>query len=106
MTRLLAPTALLAGVLLGSAAHGQSPPPSQLLASNCFQCHGSAGAGPGFDRLAGKPADELLEEMRRFRSGKGNGLMVKHSLIYNDAQLRLIADWLAAQPVAAARTPR
>jgi cytochrome subunit of sulfide dehydrogenase len=89
----------LAG-LTGASAHAQAPTPGRLLASNCFQCHGSGGAGPGFDRLAGKPAKELLEELREFRNGQGNSLMSKHSLIYTDAQLRLIADWFAAQPAA------
>lgn len=90
--------------LAGHGAHAQTPPTSgQLLASNCFQCHGTNGNGPGFDRLAGMPAGKLYEEMLELRAGKGNGLMVKHSLIYTDAQLRLIADWFAAQPAQQAR---
>ncbi|MFA5633333.1 MAG: hypothetical protein WC997_17670 [Porticoccaceae bacterium] len=28
-------------------------PPGRLLASNCFQYHGTHGNGPGFDKLAG-----------------------------------------------------
>lgn len=82
----------------------QTPPPGRLLASNCFQCHGTDGRGPGFERLAGMPADELYDEMIEMRAGKeGTGLMVKHSMIYTDAQLRLIADWFAAQPRLARR---
>jgi sulfide dehydrogenase cytochrome subunit len=83
----------------GHCAQAQTPPPpGQLLASNCFQCHGTNGNGPGFDRLAGMPAGKLYEEMLELRAGKGNSLMVKHSLIYTDAQLQQIAAWFAAQP--------
>lgn len=98
-------TAFVALTMACTGARAQTPPPpaGQLLASNCFQCHGTNGNGPGFDRLAGMPADKLYEEMLELRAGHGNGLMVKHSLIYSDAQLRLIADWFAAQPAAQTR---
>ena len=39
------------------------PPEGRLLASNCFQCHGTSGKGPGFERLAGLPAAEILAEL-------------------------------------------
>ena len=81
-----------------SGAQAQTPPPGRLLASNCFQCHGTNGAGPGFDRLAGKSASELYKELKEFQSGKeGNGIMAKHGLGYTDAQLRLLSDWLSKQ---------
>ncbi len=31
-----------------------------LLASNCFQCHGTNGNGPGFDKLAGKEGSGIM----------------------------------------------
>lgn len=72
--------------------------PGRLLASNCFQCHGTHGKGPGFERLAGESASEIYNEMKKFQAGKeGNGIMAKHALGYTDAQLRALADWLAAQ---------
>ena len=86
---------LLAASLTASA---QSIPVGRLLASNCFQCHGTNGAGPGFDKLAGKSASEIYKEMIEFRSGKeGTGLMAKHSMGYTDAQLRQLAQWLSTQ---------
>jgi cytochrome c553 len=86
---------LLAASLTASA---QTIPAGRLLASNCFQCHGTNGAGPGFDKLAGKSASEIYKEMIEFRSGKeGNGLMTKHSMGYTDAQLRQLAQWLSTQ---------
>jgi cytochrome c553 len=92
----LAATALLVCSSLNSTA--QTAPAGRLLASNCFQCHGTNGKGPGFDTLAGKSASEIYKDMVEFRSGReGNGLMAKHSMGYTDAQLRLLAQWLSTQ---------
>jgi cytochrome c553 len=92
----LSATVILCAASLSAVA--QTPPPGRLLASNCFQCHGTNGKGPGFDTLAGKSASEIYKEMIEFRSGKeGNGLMAKHSMGYTDAQLRLLAQWLSTQ---------
>ncbi|MDD3518494.1 MAG: c-type cytochrome [Chromatiales bacterium] len=78
-----------------------TPPPvsgssnGRLLASNCFQCHGTNGSG-GFDKLRG--SDEVLEELREFASGKeGKGIMAAHAAGYTDAQMKAIADYLANQ---------
>ena len=80
-----------------------TPPPStsgstsgRLLASNCFQCHGTNGSG-GFDRLAG--SSELLQELREFSNGQedAGGIMAAHAMGYTDAQLQAIADYLANQ---------
>ena len=88
---------------LGAATAGAqllAPPsePGRLLASNCFQCHGTNGRGPGFDRLAGKSANEIYQELLGYRAGKeGDGIMTRHALGYSDAQLRLIASYLSTQ---------
>lgn len=83
----------------GLSAHAQTPPPAgRLLASNCFQCHGTNGNGPGFDRLAGKSASEIFKELKEFQSGKeGKGIMASHALGYTDAQLRALSGWLSTQ---------
>ena len=89
--------AALAAMALPATA--QTVPAGRLLASNCFQCHGTNGRGPGFDRLAGKSANELYSELKEFQSGKeGNGIMAKHAMGFTDAQLRALADWLSKQP--------
>lgn len=80
------------------SAHAQTPPAGRLLASNCFQCHGTNGKGPGFDKLAGKSANEVYKELLEFRAGKeGNGIMARHTMGYTDAQLKLIANYFATQ---------
>jgi cytochrome c553 len=84
--------------LWGTLACAQVGAPGRLLASNCFQCHGTNGKGPGFDKLAGQSANSIYSELKEFRSGKeGNGIMAKHAMGYTDAQLRQLAAWLATQ---------
>jgi cytochrome c553 len=87
--------ALAASVASAQTTVGQ---PGRLLASNCFQCHGTNGKGPGFDSLAGKSSSEIYKELKEFQSGKeGNGIMARHAMGYTDAQMQLIANWFASQ---------
>jgi cytochrome c553 len=93
-------TAGLLGLLLASAAGAQTaaPPAGRLLASNCFQCHGTNGAGPGFDSIAGKSVDEIYKELREMRSeDPGNDIMKAHARGYTDEQLRQISTYLSQQ---------
>lgn len=88
----------LAALSLLAGAHAQSVPAGRLLASNCFQCHGTNGKGPGFDRLASKSASEIYKELLEFRAGKeGKGIMAAHALGYSDAQLRDLSTYLSTQ---------
>lgn len=76
-----------------------APPAGRLLAAQCAQCHGTNGNGPGFDELAGKSANELYNELREMkRATKIEGIMDRQTRGYTDAQLRKIAEYLAAQP--------
>lgn len=91
-------SALIALAAASTLSFAQTAPVGRLLASNCYQCHGTNGKGPGFDTLAGKSASELYSEMKKFQTGaEGNGIMAKHALAYTDAQLRQLADWLSKQ---------
>ena len=93
---------LLLGLSLAAAytqVQAQVGQQGRLLASNCFQCHGTNGRGPGFERLAGQSSGKIYEELKELQSGKeGNGLMARHAMGYSDTQLRAIANWFAAQP--------
>jgi cytochrome c553 len=79
------------------------PPPTsgstngRLLASNCFQCHGTNGSG-GFDNIAGENESEILAYLRKFASGaEGDGIMAAHAVGYTDAQMQAISKYLATQ---------
>lgn len=70
-----------AGESGGCSAQTAISPPGRLLASNCFQCHGTNGKGPGFDKLAGKSARKLFQEMKKYQSGEeGDGIMARHAM--------------------------
>jgi len=76
------------------------PHPGRLLASNCFQCHGTNGRSQtDIERLVGKSASEIYSELRemRLKNEHPNSIMTKHANGYTDAQLRLIADFFATQ---------
>ncbi|MFM8900866.1 MAG: c-type cytochrome [Burkholderiales bacterium] len=62
----------------------------RLLASNCFQCHGTLGTG-GFDAIRGKDVQEVLEFMRKPAS---SSIMSAHAQGYTPAQLQLIINYL------------
>ncbi len=93
-------TTLLALSLAAMAAQAQSaaPPAGRLLASNCFQCHGTNGAGPGFDAIAGKSAEDIYKELKEMqRREPGNDIMKAHARGDTDEQLRQLSTYLSQQ---------
>lgn len=73
------------------------PPSGQLLASNCFQCHGTNGqAVSGFERLAGMSASKLKNEMIKMKRKTGGGIMDVHAAAYTDAQIAAMASYFAS----------
>jgi len=62
----------------------------RLLASNCFQCHGTGGTG-GFEEIRGKSANELIEFFDKPASGD---IMAAHAQGYTAEQLRKVAAYL------------
>jgi cytochrome c553 len=94
----VAPLALLLVGLCGSAAvqaQVSVPPAGRLLASNCFQCHGTNGSG-GFERLAGMSAGEIANELREMRLKPVPDIMEVHARGYSDAQLQAIGSYFAS----------
>ena len=87
--------ALSAGL---TVAQAQTVPAGRLLASNCFQCHGTNGKGPGFDAINAKSVGEIYKKLKEFQAGKeGNGIMAKHALGYTDTELQALDKWLSTQ---------
>lgn len=96
----LSTAVLLGAALLATAAGAQTaaPPAGRLLASNCFQCHGTNGNGTGFDHIAGKSVDEIYKKLREMQSeNPGNDIMKAHARGYTDEQLRQISTFLSQQ---------
>ena len=81
-----------------TSTHAQVGQPGRLMASNCFQCHGTNGKGPGFDAINGKSVGEIYKKLKEFQAGKeGNGIMSKHALGYTDTELLALDKWLSTQ---------
>ncbi|HEU4621891.1 MAG TPA: cytochrome C [Burkholderiaceae bacterium] len=69
------------------------------LAATCANCHGTNGHAQGEMRaLAGRPAHITVAQMQAFKAGAVS-TTVMHQIAkgYSDDQIRLIAEWLAAQ---------
>jgi len=66
----------------------------RLLASNCFQCHGTNGSG-GFDSIKGK--DDIYNELLEYMNGSEDpdGIMAAHIKGYTQEQLQAIANYLS-----------
>lgn len=91
--------ALLAALLptLGLAQVAGTPPNGRLLASNCFQCHGTNGkAVSGFEKLAGMSASELKSELAEMKQKNEGGIMGVHAAAYSDAQIAAMAAYFAS----------
>ena len=87
---------LLAGLLSGPAAHAQMVHEGRLLASGCFQCHGTDGKSGGFEKLAGMSRTEMLKELNEMRTDAARkDIMNPHARGYTTTQLSLIADYFA-----------
>jgi len=90
---------VLIGLVAQATAIAQvagTPPPGRLLASNCFQCHGTNGkAVSGMESLAGKSASELKSELAEMRAQPEGRIMDVHAAAYTDAQIAAIAAYFA-----------
>lgn len=74
-----------------------APPPGRLLASNCFQCHGTNGKG-GVESIAGESAGEIYNELKEMqRKTREIEMMDMHARGYTDAQIKQIADYFSKQ---------
>jgi sulfide dehydrogenase cytochrome subunit len=67
----------------------------RLLASNCFQCHGTNGIG-GFDRLAGMSQSKLFAELIEQRFKNKPKIMPAHALGYSKQQLWELSGYIAS----------
>lgn len=70
--------------------------PGRLLASNCFQCHGTGGTG-GFENIRGGEADEVREYRNLAKEPARRDIMAAHAQGYTDAQIALIIQNLKAK---------
>jgi len=92
------PVAVVGGGLALLAAP-PAPPPGRLLASQCFQCHGTNGkAVSGFESIVGQGANDMYQKLLEMSQRPAEGIMDLQARAYTPAQLRLIANYLATLP--------
>jgi len=93
---------MIAALTLSSLAAttvSAQPPAGQLLASQCAQCHGTNGAGPGFDKIAGKPADDLYGDLLEMKyTTEIESIMDRQARGYTDYQLLELSNYLSTLP--------
>ena len=95
MFRFLVAASLAALFANVQAANAAPPHPGRLLASNCFQCHGTDGK-KGFEELAGKSSSSIYEEMKEMqRKAADSNIMNAHARGYSDNEIWLIADYFS-----------
>ncbi|MEW5770773.1 MAG: c-type cytochrome [Pseudomonadota bacterium] len=86
---------LIAVAALAGTAHAE---PGRLLAAQCAQCHGTNGAGPGFDSIAGKNAGELYHELVEMKYRPIESIMDRQARGYTEDQLLQISNYLSTLP--------
>ena len=71
----------------------------RLLASQCFQCHGSEGVSKTkIDSLAGESRNEIIKELTEMQGKNKNEIMHLQAKGYSAEQIRLIADYFVGKP--------
>ncbi len=70
----------------------------ELLASNCFNCHGYNGASAGvIDELDSLPTRRLVKKLNDFKSGaKPSTIMGRIAKGYNDAEIEALAKYFGS----------
>ena len=74
-------------------------PNGELLAAQCYQCHGYQGQSLGeIDSIGGKSASDLYGDLREFKSNGKADIMSLQARAYRDCELNAIAQYLSTLP--------
>jgi sulfide dehydrogenase cytochrome subunit len=95
MYRFLAAASLAALFAYSQTVSAAPPHPGRLLASNCFQCHGTDGR-KGLEELAGKSSSSIYQEMKEMQAKAADqNIMNAHARGYSDNEIWLLADYFS-----------
>ena len=85
-------------VMLTAYANATYADNGQLLASQCYQCHGPKGQSKGeIDSIAGKSASDLYGDLLEMKQKQKVEIMHQQAKSYTDKELREIANYLSTQ---------
>lgn len=83
-------------VMLAAYANATFADNGQLLASQCYQCHGPNGHSKGeIDSIAGKSASDLYGDLLEMKQKQKIEIMHLQAKNYTDQELREIANYLS-----------
>ena len=83
-------------VMLATFANATFADNGQLLASQCYQCHGPNGHSKGeIDSIAGKSASDLYGDLLEMKQKQKIEIMHLQAKSYTNDELRKIADHLS-----------
>lgn len=71
---------------------------SEVLAQQCFVCHGSKGEGAGkIPELRGLEKSDIVESLLGFKSGEEKStIMERYAKAYSNTEIQLLADYFSA----------
>jgi len=70
--------------------------PGRVLASNCFQCHGTNGYG--YEHLAGEDASGIISELNEMKAkDPRKNIMNAHARAYTAEEIKIIANYISNQ---------
>jgi sulfide dehydrogenase cytochrome subunit len=71
--------------------------PGRVLASNCFQCHGTNGYA-GELKIGEQSASSIIGDMNEMKTkNPGENIMNVHARAYTPEEIKLIADYISKQ---------
>ncbi len=98
--------AVAVGAAFAATTLPAAPPQGQLLASMCYQCHGTNGqAVSGFESITGKSASDMYKTLLEMSQRRPENIMDLQARAFTPEQLRQIANYLAALPTTPPTAP-
>lgn len=96
MIRMPAAAAVAAALALAGPSAAQAQMAAELLASNCFACHGPQGLSSGdIPKLSDLTAANIAEKFRAFKEEKAlNTIMTRIAKGYTDEQIGVISAYI------------
>ena len=91
---------LLLAIIHPASGWAQGPMPPAVVTSKCAMCHGERGESVSeeFPRLAAQHESYIAKELRDFKAGNRQGLMVRFAKALSDDEIAAVARYYAAQP--------
>jgi cytochrome c553 len=100
MKKLIVSLAAAGVVSFGAAAHAGDVAAGQAAYASCAGCHGAAGEGGAFPKLAGLSAEDAASKLKMYRAGEQvgpmTGVMAPNAASLSDADIDNLAAFIAS----------